>query len=343
MALTFPSSPSNGQQYNYNGDTYIFDGKRWKSQAQSIDLEPFATDAEVASAISIATSGLASTSYVDTQIAENGGGIDAHSTDPSNPAIGETYYNTTDNDLRVWSGTKWETISLAKLGSVSRPASSAQAIKDAGDDVGDGFYYINVNGTPTQVWCDMTHDGGGWMLAMKTLGASGNFTYDNAYWTNGTTISPNSDANSYNGDIKTTVYTSMPFSSVRLCMGSTANGLVEYAWSNSTSFASFMSSGSSSSNSRTAWLNWASAGGVSGTVNSINSSYPNCNQIGTNRSYNYQYVRIGGTFNNEGDCSSNDASVGFGLRGISPYTNNHSCGGQTGHSTSTATGWIFVK
>lgn len=29
MALTFPSNPTVGQTYTYNGDTYTFDGKRW--------------------------------------------------------------------------------------------------------------------------------------------------------------------------------------------------------------------------------------------------------------------------------------------------------------------------
>lgn len=41
MALSFPSSPSNGQTYSYNGDTYIFDGKRWGKQADSINVDDF--------------------------------------------------------------------------------------------------------------------------------------------------------------------------------------------------------------------------------------------------------------------------------------------------------------
>ena len=31
---------------------------------------------------------------------------------------------------------------------------------------GDGIYRVNVNGTPSNVYCDMTSDGGGWMLAL---------------------------------------------------------------------------------------------------------------------------------------------------------------------------------
>ena len=57
MALSFPGSPSNGQTYTYNGVTYEFDGKRWKSQALAADLSSFVTSSDLAS--------YATTSYVD--------------------------------------------------------------------------------------------------------------------------------------------------------------------------------------------------------------------------------------------------------------------------------------
>lgn len=65
MALSFPSSPSTGQTYAYNGVTYEFDGKRWKAQAQAVDFDAtYATDAELASI----ASGLASKSSYSTTI-----------------------------------------------------------------------------------------------------------------------------------------------------------------------------------------------------------------------------------------------------------------------------------
>ena len=170
MALTFPSSPSNGQTYSYNGDTYVFDGKRWKSQAQSIDLTPFATDAELASAvsdkvtttamnsaISIATSGLASTSYVDTQIAENGGGIDALSSDPSNPAIGDTYFNTDKEELRVWTGSEWGAVVLAPYGSENNPAESGYDLYQYDPTLPNDYYWIQSPSMPSPVkmWVDI--------------------------------------------------------------------------------------------------------------------------------------------------------------------------------------------
>ena len=100
MALTFPSSPSNGQTYSYNGDTYIFDGKRWTKQAQTLDLDSvYATDAELASA----TSGLASTSYVDTQLANAGGSSVTHSaTAPSSPVDGDMWFDSANKKLYIY-------------------------------------------------------------------------------------------------------------------------------------------------------------------------------------------------------------------------------------------------
>lgn len=59
-------------------------------------------------------------------------------------------------------------------GTSSRPASSAIEIHENGPTQ-DGVYWININGSPTQIYCDMTNDGGGWMLYSSF--ASDNF-YD---------------------------------------------------------------------------------------------------------------------------------------------------------------------
>ena len=58
---------------------------------------------------------------------------------------------------------------------------------------GDGVYRINLGGTPTDVYCNQTLNGGGWTLLMKQAQGDGTTLQgDTTYWTNGTTLNDNS-------------------------------------------------------------------------------------------------------------------------------------------------------
>jgi hypothetical protein len=72
-------------------------------------------------------------------------------------------------------------------------AGSALEIKLATGTNMDGQYWININGTPTLVFCVMnsSQGGGGWMLAMRGKNASSTFKYDSALWTNSTLLNEN--------------------------------------------------------------------------------------------------------------------------------------------------------
>jgi len=88
---------------------------------------------------------------------------------------------------------KTNTAIISGAGTAEDPAISAQAIYDSGQTT-SGWYYIQTStmGSARQVYCNMTDDGGGWMLIgytpefnnlTGTAGSLGLF-YPNA-WTNG--------------------------------------------------------------------------------------------------------------------------------------------------------------
>ena len=75
------------------------------------------------------------------------------------------------------------------IGSIGSPGTSAQQLYNAGQTT-SGWYYIQTSGmtSPQQVYCNMTDDGGGWMLisynpTASTAGTLG-MLYPNA-WVNG--------------------------------------------------------------------------------------------------------------------------------------------------------------
>jgi hypothetical protein len=64
-------------------------------------------------------------------------------------------------------------------------AASCEAIVDAGQSVGDGPYWVDVDGADgaepaRRVYCDMTIDGGGWVLIYRSVGSFTGAT--TAFW-----------------------------------------------------------------------------------------------------------------------------------------------------------------
>jgi hypothetical protein len=87
------------------------------------------------------------------------------SSDPgSNNAEGDRYYNTADDEVKIYDGSEWKSLQLVgNLGAdQSNPASSAAALIADGQSA-DGYYWIRLpnESSATQRWCDLTN---GYML-----------------------------------------------------------------------------------------------------------------------------------------------------------------------------------
>lgn len=86
------------------------------------------------------------------------------SSDPSSGnAEGDQYFNTTDDEVKMYDGTKWVALTKDLIGdSAGNPAASAAALIAAGR-TGNGYYWIKfpTESSATRRWCDLSN---GYML-----------------------------------------------------------------------------------------------------------------------------------------------------------------------------------
>jgi len=109
-------------------------------------------------------------------------------------------YDTYNIQLKNDKGTVPDGLSAANAG-----VSALQLKTDNGYNT-DGLYWININNTPTQVYCimDSRIDGGGWMMMLKaTRGTT--FNFNSSYWESNNTLNT-SATNRNDGDAKFDVY-----------------------------------------------------------------------------------------------------------------------------------------
>ena len=120
------------------------------------------------------------------------------SSDPSsNNAEGDQYFNTTDDEVRMYDGTKWVALTKDLIGdSAGNPGASAAALIAAGR-TGNGYYWIKfpTESSATRRWCDLSD---GYMLLAHwspnttsgngdTSATSGSTSYANAKGYSGVT------------------------------------------------------------------------------------------------------------------------------------------------------------
>ena len=241
---------------------------------------------------------------------------------PASPVAGMLRWNTTLNNLEVYTGSGWNIINTSdtSLGSSVNPGTSAAAILAALPSSTDGIYYINYQSLGSiPVYCMMSW--GGYMLVAKIDDAQDNaWAYSGSNWSASTPLNESATSNTSTGDAINRLYYSYPIAtSLRISFGTVSNYLNDTAAGGAigkTAKACFTGSAMSSDNSR---ANFLSLMAGAGTASSNWDNQPNCNHAGFNVGpINNYAMRWGISMNNEADCSSNDSAVGLGC-----YTNNY--------------------
>jgi len=262
---------------------------------------------------------------------------------PSSPQIGMARLNTDTSPpvLEIYDGSGWKTFNgkySAGLGSLSQsPAEHPEEILDFNPEAPNGLYWININGTARQIWCDM--EAGGWMLAARFNGSSSTWQHDSSNWTNTNVFNSTDDPDS-NTDIKTHAWFFHRGGNMktRWCLGFKENYLEEW-WYNDNGIRGFFADAAAiqtnvnfgvargTRHSRQDFIEWWNKSrDISGTpedsytgrayVNGTGgTNWNNCNMRGINFRANGggDRMRYGITLNNEGDCSSNDYEWGMGF------------------------------
>ena len=104
---------------------------------------------------------------------------------PASPSDGMLRRNTTLNCLEYYSTVDQTWVKISDNGgsgaTPSNPASSATAILLLNPSAPSGYYYIRPDGTNIYyTYCDMTTDGGGWMLLINARPNNGGQYYGNS-------------------------------------------------------------------------------------------------------------------------------------------------------------------
>ncbi len=106
---------------------------------------------------------------------------------------------------------------------------SCLAILNAGTSQGDGLYRLDPDGSggaaPFDAWCDMSRDGGGWTLALRTAASGSTFVYHSPLWTNDATLGSGPPDPQGSGDAKYPAFGHLTASRIRGCLANVTTGV----------------------------------------------------------------------------------------------------------------------
>lgn len=103
---------------------------------------------------------------------------------PAASIPGRLFYNSSFGVLQIDNGSSWLSVGAKDGSSYSNAADSAASIKSLTGTTSNGTYWININNVPTQIYCNMSVSGGGWMsfASAPTDGWFGGNTGADAQW-----------------------------------------------------------------------------------------------------------------------------------------------------------------
>jgi hypothetical protein len=228
-------------------------------------------------------------------------------------------------------------------------AESAEAILQAYPNSPNGAYYIETTSGVSQVYCDMVN--GGYMLVGKISNSTASpypWFYNGSNWTTTSPVNETTMADLSNNNGVSRLYYEYPLTTGFRMGLNTINNVIPVNVSGQVARSYFTGSQINLSIPRSSFMTWIQ---TAGTASSNWNNQLNCNRVGFNRGDSSgSFVRFGISLNNENDCNSNDAAIGFGT-----YTNNQTTPAQGvrnvaagGHRWSPDArypyqGFIFVK